>query len=146
MTTKTSVAKSKRTFAAIRPWLPIVAACTLLSAYSAKDGAPAPMLALSWRDKVEHFLVFGLLATLVIQALPGQIQGTRRWLIAFAMVSAFGLWDETIQHFNPARTGDPLDWLADSLGALTAVVLYSAVPWTRSIAHWSPIRSRSLKA
>lgn len=75
---------------------------------------------------------------MVLQALPERLQGTARWLSAFAIVSLFGLCDETLQHFNPARTGDPLDWLADSLGALTAVVIYTAMPFARSIADWKP--------
>ena len=93
---------------------------------------------MSFRDKVDHFCVYGLIAVPVLNALPDRLQGTARWLTAFAIVSLFGLWDETLQHFNPARTGDPLDWLADSLGALTAVILYSELPILRSIANWSP--------
>lgn len=121
----------------LRPWVPILVACALLSAYSAKSGSPAPLIELSWRDKVDHFCVYGLLATLVFQALPSHLQGTRRWLCAFALTSAFGIWDETLQHFNPARTGDPLDWFADSLGALAAVVLCSAFPCVQKLAAWS---------
>ncbi|MBD5782608.1 VanZ family protein [Pelagicoccus sp. NFK12] len=109
----------------------------MLSAYSIKSGPTAPIINLSWRDKVDHFCVYGLLAVLVFQALPERVQGTKRWLIAFVAVSAFGLWDETLQHFNPARTGDPLDWLADSLGALTAVVICAAFPSAQKWATWN---------
>ncbi len=121
-----------------RRWAPIVATCVLLSAYSCKDGSPAPMISLTWRDKIDHFSVYGLLALLVFQALPTSLQGVKRWLCAFSLVSAFGLWDETLQFFNPARTGDPLDWLADSLGALAAVVTCSAIPNIQKLANWSP--------
>ncbi|MDQ8187277.1 VanZ family protein [Pelagicoccus sp. SDUM812002] len=95
------------------------------------------MIELSWRDKVDHFIVYSLLAALVFQALPVRIEGTRRWLFCFVLVSGFGLWDECLQHFNPARTGDPLDWLADSVGALLAAVACSAFPKIRKLANWN---------
>nr|WP_246462659.1 VanZ family protein [Pelagicoccus albus] len=101
------------------------------------------MIELSFRDKVDHFCVYGLLGLLVLRALPARIQGTKRWLFAFLLVSCFGLWDEFLQHFNPSRTGDPLDWLADSLGALTAIVLYSAIPPLRALANWRPFQKSS---
>ncbi len=122
-----------------RTWAPIILVCVLLTAYSSKDGSPAPMLDLSWRDKLDHFCVYGLLAVLVFQALPSHFRNLKRWLTAFILVSAFGMWDETVQHFNPARTGDPLDWLADSLGALTAVVLCSVFPSLQRLAAFKPI-------
>ena len=124
----------------LRAWLPVGLAFLLLSLYSTKSGPTAPELSLSWRDKVDHFCVYGLLAILVLQALPHRLKGTARWLCAFTLVSLFGMWDETLQHFNAARTGDPLDWLADSLGALTAVILYTECPFLRTIANWRPVR------
>lgn len=143
-TAETAAEYNKGALARLRPWAPIALACCLLSAYSTRSGAPAPILDLSWRDKVDHFCVYALLGALVFQALPARIAGTPRWLLAFALVSAFGLWDETLQHFNVARTGDPLDWLADSLGALCAAALCSAFPTLRKIAGWRclPILSK----
>lgn len=126
----------------IGPWIPVILACGLLSAYSAKSGDTAAMIQLSWRDKVDHFGVYGLLAVLVLRALPASLQGSGRWLTAFVLVSGFGFCDEWIQYQNPARTGDPLDWLADSLGALSAVVLYTTIPWIRAIANWSPVSTK----
>lgn len=123
----------------LRTWAPIIIVCVLLTAYSNKSGSPAPMLDLSWRDKLDHFCVYGLLSVLVFQALPSNFRNLKRWLTAFILVSAFGMWDETVQHFNPARTGDPLDWLADSLGALTAVVLCSSFPSLQRLAAFKPL-------
>lgn len=104
-----------------------------------KSGSHAPMPALTYRDKIEHFSVYALLGILILQALPLRLHGPPRWLTAFAIASLFGLLDETLQHFNPARTGDPLDWLADSLGALLAVVAYTSIPCFRALVNWSPI-------
>ncbi|MBK1876748.1 VanZ family protein [Pelagicoccus mobilis] len=122
----------------LRAWLPPLLTCALLSAYSCKTGPIAPEIDFSLRDKLDHFCVYGLLAILVLRALPNRFEGTTRWLTAFALVSLFGMWDETLQHFNSARTGDPLDWFADSLGALTAVVLYTEIPLLRAVANWQP--------
>lgn len=123
-----------------RLWLPIVATCSLLTIYSSMHRGIAPEIALSFRDKLDHFAVFALIATLILKALPRKLQGTQRWLIAFALTSAFGLCDEIVQHFNPSRTGDPLDWFADSLGALAAVVAYTAFKSYRRLADWALVR------
>lgn len=123
-----------------RPWLPVLAAFAFLTAYSMKTGGRAPLPDLTFRDKIDHFSVYGLLGILTLQALPAGLHRTARWLLAFAIVSAFGICDEVLQHFNPARTGDPLDWFADSVGALLAVACYSAFPWLRALADWSPIQ------
>ncbi|EDY81969.1 hypothetical protein VDG1235_1589 [Verrucomicrobiia bacterium DG1235] len=115
----------------------------MITAYSTKTGYIAPPLDFTLRDKVDHFAVYGLLAILAYQALPARLVGPRRWLTAFLLISSFGLCDEVIQHYNPYRTGDPLDWFADSLGALLAVVLYSSLPWLRAIANWRPFERKN---
>ena len=71
-------------------------------------------------DKVVHFLVFGLLATLIVRA-PGL---GRAWLAVLA-VSVFGAGDEIRQGFTPGRSMAVADWVADALGALTAVACYA---------------------
>jgi VanZ family protein len=76
-------------------------------------------------DKIAHFSVFGLLATLVVRS-PGF---RRRWaLAAVVLVSLFGITDEFHQSFTPGRSVEFEDWLADTLGASLAVALY--VNWT----------------
>ena len=77
-------------------------------------------------DKVVHFSIYGLLGTLVLRALGG-----RRWAVAVAMVSLFGVSDELHQHFTPGRSMDAADWLADTLGAALAVTLYINWKWYR---------------
>lgn len=130
---------SPQPIGSLRAWSPILAACALLTLYSVLQRGTAPELELSFYDKLEHFAVYALLATLVLRALPARIEGSSRWLLAFALASAFGLSDEMLQHFNPSRTGDPLDWLADSLGALFAVVAYTAFRPYRRLVDWSPL-------
>lgn len=80
-------------------------------------------------DKLSHFLVFGLLATLV-QRSPG-ING-RAWL-ALLLTSAWGITDEFRQSFTPGRFVEVADWVADTLGAALAVTLYSRWAWYRRL-------------
>ncbi len=75
-------------------------------------------------DKVAHFFVFGLLATLVVR---NGFARRRAWL-AIVIVSAFGASDEWHQSFTPGRTMQVADWVADTLGAIVAVAVYTR--WT----------------
>lgn len=75
-------------------------------------------------DKFAHFCLFGLLATLVVR---NGFTPRRAW-VAVLLVSAFGLTDEWHQSFTPGRSVEVADWVADTLGAITAVTLY--VRWT----------------
>ncbi len=72
-------------------------------------------------DKVGHFLVFGLLGTLVVRT------GCRPW-VAVLLVSIYGFADEWRQSFTPGRMVEVADWVADTLGALVAVFFYTR--WT----------------
>ena len=87
-------------------------------------------------DKVAHFFVFGLLATLVARALVG-----KRAFWAIVIASAFGVSDEFHQHFTPGRSMEFMDWVADTLGATLAVGLYTYWAWYRKLlesALWGP--------
>lgn len=72
-------------------------------------------------DKVAHAVVFGILAALVAQALRdvGDI-----WSLVLAVVvaSAFGVTDELHQRVTPGRDPSVLDWVADTVGAIVAVL------------------------
>ncbi len=73
-------------------------------------------------DKLGHFLVFGLLASLVVRSPGGRVF----WpLCAVALVSFFGISDEFHQSFTPGRSVEFADWVADTLGAALAVTLYA---------------------
>jgi VanZ family protein len=72
-------------------------------------------------DKVVHFCIYGLLATLVCRA----GRGWRAAAWALLATSAFGATDEWHQSFVPGRSCDVFDWLADTSGAALAVGLYA---------------------
>ncbi|HEY0943659.1 MAG TPA: VanZ family protein [Opitutaceae bacterium] len=87
-------------------------------------------------DKLAHFLVYGLLATLVVRTPAGR---RRAWL-AVTMTSLFGVSDEIHQLFTPGRSVALADWVADTLGAWLAVVLYLRWRWYRGVLEWSFFR------
>jgi VanZ family protein len=73
-------------------------------------------------DKVVHFAVYGLFATLLCRL----GRGWRAAILAVLVASAFGATDEWHQSFVPGRDSDVMDWLADTAGALAAVTVYTA--------------------
>lgn len=81
-------------------------------------------------DKAAHFLAFATGTTLLTVTLR---LGTRwSWpriaLLAALAISIFGATDEWHQLYTPHRSGGDLqDWLADTLGAVTAALLTSFV-------------------
>jgi VanZ family protein len=77
-------------------------------------------------DKSGHFIGYALLGALVLRALAGgRLAGVtlRRALLAVAFAAAYGITDEWHQSFVPGRSPDPLDVVADTLGAAVAVLL-----------------------
>lgn len=93
-------------------------------------------------DKVIHFLAFGLLATGIVRLLP---RGRRVW--AVVGVSLFGVFDEFHQSFTPGRAVELKDWVADTAGAATAVLLYTrAAPYRRLLETPVRIKRRNVEA
>lgn len=82
-------------------------------------------------DKIGHFGAYGALATAIVR-----IGGRRRFSFfgwwALALASAYGMGDEFRQSLtHGVRTPDWHDWLADTVGAITAVALYLHWGWYR---------------
>ncbi len=84
-------------------------------------------------DKLAHFCVFGLLATLILRMLSTERKGLRNGLITALFVSLFGISDEFHQSFTPGRSVEVADWVADTLGAITAVWFYLKWNWYRKL-------------
>ena len=75
-------------------------------------------------DKVAHFFVFGLLATLWFRTAPGPLQSNARFAWAFVLTILYGIVDEWIQSYNPLRSSDAMDIIADGAGAVAAIFAY----------------------
>jgi len=84
------------------------------------------------KDKIAHFLVFGLLATSLLRMTPLRNQGWRGVACAAIITSIYGGCDELRQSFTPGRSVEIADWLADTLGAITASLLYFKWPRYRN--------------
>lgn len=76
-------------------------------------------------DKLVHFALFGLMATLVARIEAVARTRPLGMYAAIVIVSVFGVTDELHQHFTPGRSMDVWDWVADTLGAVVATVLYA---------------------
>ena len=83
-------------------------------------------------DKLLHALVFGGLSLLLVRAarsLWPALSLTRRLGFGLVLSSFFGALLEVCQFFVAYRSADFLDWLADTLGALLAVLLCGLFLW-----------------
>lgn len=105
-------------------WPVAVAALIFLASSRSQLGGPG----IPGIDKVVHFAVFGLLATLVVRL----GRGSRAAWLSVVVVSAYGLLDEWHQSFTPGRSVELADWLADTGGAALAVVMYAGWAWYRN--------------
>lgn len=92
-------------------------------------------------DKLAHFLVFGLVATSVLRIPYFIKKGWKGALFAILIVSGYGILDEFRQSFTPGRYVEFDDWVADTLGALLASVLYLKVKWYRTLWEYPPKRT-----
>jgi hypothetical protein len=100
-----------------------VALAVMIEIASGRSMTGAPFL-FPHSDKIIHFFVFGLLATLVLRT--GAVWRRKAWRgwLAVLVVSLFGIVDEFRQSFTPGRFVEVTDWAADTCGAAVAVCAY----------------------
>lgn len=115
-----------------RAWLwPFLLAGTIITlSGTAEIATPDVGLQFS-RDKLAHFLVFGLLATSILRVPGLRRRGWRGAAVAALITMAFGAFDEIRQSLTPGRMVEFADWLADALGAIVAVLSYRMITFYR---------------
>jgi len=120
-----------------RAWIwPLLLAATIFTLSGAGQIAtPDFDLKLS-KDKLAHFLVFGLLATSILRVDPLSRLGWRGALTAATLAIVYGGFDELRQSFTPGRSVEFADWIADTAGAIVAVVVYKSWSRYRSFLEW----------
>ncbi len=78
-------------------------------------------------DKLLHFFAYFVLTVLLSLTLlmQNKYHFLKEKYILFSIIiaSVYGLLDEIHQSYIPGRSNDILDWIADTLGAITAVLL-----------------------
>lgn len=98
---------------------------------SGQSEVATPGFSFTHIDKIAHFGVFGALATSLIRLEFFRKQGWKGAVQVILLVSLFGGLDEWRQSFTPGRMVEFGDWVADTLGAGVAAVLYQVWPWYR---------------
>jgi len=74
-------------------------------------------------DKIVHFVEFGLLCLMTCWLLSSVriwTNGIYKIILAVGVTSLYGISDEFHQLFTPNRSVDAFDWMADTIGAVTA--------------------------
>ena len=114
------------------PIISWIAWMAILFVLSAQERPPQPDLGFSWGDKVQHAVVYALLAYLTFRAAAVMPRLRRSPALLFTFTLAwsalYALSDEWHQSFVPGRNASAFDWLADVLGAAIAL---AAVSWLR---------------
>ena len=75
----------------------------------------------SW-DKVVHMAMYAGLAWLVARAEPRWVRAVGPLALVAVALSALGALDEWHQQFIPGRSASADDWVADSAGAVLALL------------------------
>lgn len=113
-------------------WPCLLVSCIFLVSGTPKLAAPDVQLYIS-KDKLAHFLVFGLLATSIIRISAFKRRKFFGAVAVALMVSLYGGLDEWHQSFTPNRSVEFADWIADSVGASVAVFVYTQWTWYRNL-------------
>jgi VanZ family protein len=109
--------------------LPALAWMLAIFVMSAQHGVPTPLgFSAELIAVAGHLVSYGLLAVLILWALPERGRWSRRrYLLAVLLATLYGISDELHQSFVPGRSATPFDVAIDALGATLAVCL--AVGW-----------------
>lgn len=110
---------SLRRWAMFRRWGPALAQAGLIFTLSAQPADAYPEVRVPGADKIVHFGLYAPLGAALCHALGG-----RAGLAAVAG-AVYGATDELHQAFVPGRSPDPLDVLADALGAVAGALLFA---------------------
>ena len=106
-------------------YLPTILVCTLVLILSVINTGVLPKTNMLGIDKIVHTIMyFGMTLTLILNQtsyLHEKITKTQLYF-AFLFSIGFGILMEVIQHFLPWRSSSVLDFLANTLGAIIAIV------------------------
>ena len=111
---------------------PVVA--IIIFILSSQSSISLPRTGIIPTDKIAHFLAFGALSLSLCFwfSLESWEKNTfKTSLIVFSLASFYGALDEGHQHFVEYRVPSISDWVADSLGALSAIAV--VIMWVKVI-------------
>ena len=108
-------------------WLPLIIYCIAIyiqSDFPASEHIPT----FEFSDKILHFLAYAVMGVLFYRAYQTlRLKDNLKMLILLSVVSAslYGISDEIHQYFVPFRDASIFDVIANILGAICGVYLYS---------------------
>lgn len=76
-----------------------------------------------YTDKIIHSIEYGILTLLLLYAMRQSLSSTKAWAAAIMVSLTFAASDEFHQYFIQGRDCSVGDWLADTFGTLTIIVL-----------------------
>jgi hypothetical protein len=101
------------------------ALCAVIIYSSSRSGVSGEILVwLPYYDKIAHFLLFGLIATLIFRIQGTPSTGLRWTLLSISSTTLFGVSDECHQFLRPDRFFEIADILADFFGSIVAITTY----------------------
>lgn len=112
-------------------WLPVLAymsGITYLSSLSSPEEQLPLFVPLN--DKVIHATEYAILGILCFRAFENtgrSLGANHAFFLAVVTATLFGLSDEFHQWFVPLREADPLDFLADSIGATLGIIIWVTI-------------------
>ncbi len=74
-----------------------------------------------------HFVEYAVFGGLLFIAYRADVPARRAIVLAIVTASLYGITDEFHQSFVPMRMPDPMDWLVDTLGAITGALVAAGV-------------------
>lgn len=110
-------------------WTPAIILMVVIATLSHQPEWPT--VAVGYPDWGLHGTAYAALAAAVWYGLHGRVRlprGARtRWATALAITSLYGVFDEWHQSFIPGRDAAFGDWLADTVGAVVALLVLLAL-------------------
>ncbi len=118
----------------VRYWVPVGLYAALIFGGSSVSNPPAAIESVlhAISDKVLHLCEYGVLGALTYRACrhaAGPLVARHAMTVVVAGCALYGLSDEVHQLFVPFREGDPLDLVADTMGAMLGAWVWRWVEW-----------------
>lgn len=102
--------------------LALVFYCAVIFWLSHQPSLPLPML-FEFQDKLHHFTAYFLMGVLAWRANRHFVKPPSTLaIVSIVFCSLYGISDEWHQSFVEGRTSDAWDWVADTIGASTALL------------------------
>ena len=111
----------------LKLWVPVFIWMAIIFTLSSMPGKVIPDVKIPHLDKLAHFVEYFILGFLLIRAFLNSSKGiSRTSLVAIAIFIAagFAVTDELHQAATPNRETDIVDFMFDSIGAATGILLY----------------------